>query len=194
MKDICVLSFLFTIVLLVVCVSVLSNGFCFNISETILTLIGICTTIIIGVAVVDSVSFFKMMEKTDIKIKMMEDQLNELKNLKVKVEKTKRQTNTLFHYTWGTTQIKDDPYAAVYEFMKGIISSSKDDDIDRAKSCLTKAEEVLKDIEEQQKKGILFDCNDRITDLISDEFKKTKVYCAFNDRIENLISKIRVHD
>ena len=106
----------------------------------------------------------------------------------------KKQSNILFHYTWGLTYCKEEPVAAFQEFWKALELTMKVDDIKRAKSCLQQAELLIDDIisndsinanEELELLSVEFG-----TKIMSQNLKDTNVYHAFGDRIEKLIVRI----
>lgn len=152
-----------------------------DLPNAVLSLIGICCTLMVGISVVDAIS-----------VRKLERKINELDKLKKKVDKMLNQSNILFHYTWGVQNEKDYPYAALNEFWKGICIAAKYDDVKRAKSCLENAEQLLDGICTKQeskdmlsKKGV-----DLLPREVPKEVEESKVYDAFEDRINALIEII----
>lgn len=164
-----------------------------SISDLVLTLLGVCATMIVGVSVMDAIAIRGLIEKEEMKMQELSDRIEELSKLKEKVERTRIQTNILFHHTWGIQQWEKQPYTALAEFWRGFEFAVKSEDCSRAMSCLTNAEDITKDIIDklQRQEDISNADFDRLPQSIPNKVKKAKVYCAFQDRTENLLKQIR---
>lgn len=152
-----------------------------NASEAVLTIVGICTTLIVGVSVVDAIA-----------VRRLERKIEELDKLEKKVRKQTKQSNILFHHTWGIQHWKEQPYTALYDFWRAFSIAAETDDIKRAKSCLANMEELSSEIcgKLHSGKAISKEDIERVPREVPKSMKDSKVYCAFDIRINKLIEKI----
>lgn len=192
--------FLFSLIALVFSCYAISNQYYADIPAFVLSLVGICATLIVGVSVVDTIAVHKLEDKLSIQSNEMNNKLNELSKkleeistLEDKLRKMKKQTNILFHHTWGLAYSNSQPYDALSEFLKALNITVEIGDIKRAKTCITNAEFA---VEEIAKRGVE-DNSDINSDIIiphaffEKNIKESKVYVAFGERIEKLIYKIQ---
>lgn len=152
-----------------------------DISESVLTIAGICTTLIVGVSVVDALT-----------IRNLQQKIGSLDKLDKKVSRKLQQTNILFHHTWGIQMWDKQPYTALSEFWRGFCIAAETDDIKRAKSCLANMEELSKDMSEKlvSREALSKEDIERVPREVPKSMKDSKVYCAFDTRINKLIEKI----
>ena len=192
-KCIKILGFIFSLIALAISAYAVSNQYYADIPTTVLTLVGICATLIVGTAVIDTFAVHSVLHKMEEKMEKQESKLAELEKLQEDIIRMKRQTNILFHHTWGLASADKHPYGALNEFWKAFCLAARDDDIERAKSCLENAEEVAKNIMQRKKEQQEIDISySDIKDLsYPEELKKSKVYIAFGERIDKLMSFIR---
>ncbi len=154
-----------------------------NVSDSVLTIIGVCTTLIVGVSVVDAIT-----------VRRLERKIEELDKLEKKVRKQTKQSNILFHYTWGMQHWKEHPYTALCDFWKGFTIAAETDDIKRAKSCLANMEALSSEICGMLHSGETISIEDfeRVPREVPQSMKDSKVYCAFDTQINALIEKINI--
>lgn len=152
-----------------------------NASEAVLTIVGICTTLIVGVSVVDAIAVRRLGRK-----------IEELDKLEDKVRKLTKQSNILFHYTWGIQHWKERPYTALCDFWRAFSIAAETDDIKRAKSCLANMEKLSKEISEKLvlREALSKENIELVPREVPKSMKDSKVYCAFDVRIKILIEKI----
>lgn len=191
-KLIKILTFIFSLAALGLSVYAVSNQCCTNIPATVLSLVGICATMIVGISVVDTFAVHSAFRKMEDRMNEQAERMRTLEDLEGKVRKMRKQSNILFHHTWGLTFSKTQPFAALAEFWKALELAAKEDDISRAKTCLANAEEVVEDIIQQKNEQGKLDESDRIIipQKIPADIKESKVYDAFGVKIEELIKRI----
>ena len=162
-----------------------TGGVSASLESGALTLISICATLVVGV------SFVNVFED---KMAKYESEIEELEKLQCKLDKMRRKSHILFHHTWGLAFIDKQPYHALEEFWCAFLLAAKEDDIKRAKSCLENAKMVAEEIKEGKKNQAevrdSFDNIDRFQ--ILEELRKSKVYFAYSDKIEELLDIIRM--
>lgn len=95
------LSFLFSFIALCLSVYAVSNQYYANIPTTVLSLVGICATIIVGISVVDTFAVHSAFHKMEEKMGELSNRMDKLTELEMEVRKMKKKTNMLFHHTWG---------------------------------------------------------------------------------------------
>lgn len=181
------LSLLFSFVALCLSVYAVSNQYYANIPTTVLSLVGICATIIVGISVVDTFAVHSAFHKMEEKMGELSKKMEEVEKQEEKIHKMKNQANILFHHTWGLIFREAQPYNALNEFWKAFTLASNDNDITRAKVCLENTENVIEDI--MQQKGTDELDESKISLKITDELKQTSAYIAFENRINELINK-----
>ncbi|MBQ8714015.1 MAG: hypothetical protein IJ552_02270 [Prevotella sp.] len=191
-KIIKTLNFLLSILAVCLSVSVASNQCCINVSSTVLALVGVCATLIVGVSVIDTIALYSTLQKVEKKMTEQNKRLDELGKLDTEIRKMKKQTNILFHHTWGLALEKEQPYAAFAEYWKAFVRAAESDDIKRAKSCLSNAENVVKDITQRKLGRGQLDAPDygQTLFIVPDEIKDTPVYVAFSDKVDALLTNI----
>lgn len=180
-------SFIFSLIALGVSIYALSSQYYTDITTTVLSLVGISVTLIVGISVVDAFAVHSAFHKMEEKMGELSNRMDKLTELEMEVRKMKKKTNMLFHHTWGLVLREDQPYDALNEFWRAFEYASKDNDIKRAMVCLENMENVIENII-QQKNMNSFD-EKTIPITISEELKQTSTYIAFEDRINELINK-----
>ena len=152
-----------------------------GIPNGVLSLIGACCTLIVGVSVADAII-----------VRRLERKMERLDKLQRKVDRMLKQSNILFHYTWGFQQKDSDPVAALTEYWKGFCIAAETDDIKRGKSCLEAAEAIVCDVlsGNHHVKALKVDNISQKPWQMSDRVKKTNLYSAFEDKVNTLINDI----
>lgn len=177
-----VVSLLLSIVALAISVLAFFSKCCYGgIPNGVLSLISICCTLIVGLSVADAIA-----------VRRLERKVHEIDKLQIKVDRMLKQSNILFHYTWGFQQKDLEPVSALNEFWEGFCIAAKTDDIKRGKSCLDAAETIVNDIlsEKYSVNDLNYNNLSRKPWQITDEVKKTNLYCAFEDKVNTLMEKI----
>lgn len=171
-----------------------TGGVSASLESGALTLISICATLVVGVSFVNVFEVHSVLRRMEDKMAKYESELEELEKLQCKVDKMRRKSNILFHHTWGLAFIDKQPYDALKEFWCAFLLAAKEDDIKRAKSCLENAKMVAEEIKEMgNNQTEVRDSSDNIGRFqISEELRKSKVYFAYSDKIEELLDIIRM--
>ena len=180
-------SFIFSLIALVLSIYALSSQYYTDITTTVLSLVGISVTLIVGISVVDTFAVHSAFHKMEEKMGELSKKMEEVEKQEEKIHKMKKQANILFHHTWGLIFREAQPYDALNEFWKSFTLASNDNDIKRAKVCLENTENVIEDIIQQ--KGTDGLDESKISLKITDELKQTSTYIAFENLINELVNK-----
>lgn len=158
-------------------------------SSGILAIIGICTTLIVGISVVDTLTIHRLEEKLEKQAKT----IDELKELEHKVKQLKNQSNTLFHHTWGITYLNDSPHLALFEFWKALNSAVKTDDVIRAKQCLENSKTAMQNVDNQKSGDTIkiSKIDNKKYLCISDEMMSSTIYKLNSIEIDEVLEKIK---
>ncbi len=192
-KCINILSFVFSLVALVLSVYAVSCHSGASIPALVLSLVGICATLIVGISVIDTIVLRSVLHKVDDKMEEQAKKMEELSKVEEDLQKTKQRANMLLHLSWGMTLSGNEPYTALLQYWRGFSLASQDNDIKCAKACLVKAEILVKDIAGRARKHPLsLDTpSKKLHEIcITDELKSSHAYAAFGDRIEKLLKTI----
>ena len=167
-------SLFFSIIALVISIA---NATCKNFDECsiekfILPLIAICTTLVVGVHLMDA------WEVRDIK-----KRLEKLSNLENRVEEHKNKGNVALHLNMALSFVRWKPETALRECWKAFELSIVMDDAVRANTCINCLEIITRDIT-NEKKSIQY-----YKDIIkpSNEIANTSLYKVFHKRVEEII-------
>lgn len=187
------LCFVFSLGALCLSAYACSNQYYTDIPNFVLSLVGICATLIVGISVVDIFFVHHMFEKNEKKMKEFGESIAELSKLEGDVRKLRKQSNILFHHTWGLSFSEKQPYAALVEFWEAFQLAVESDDIKRAKSCLENADITVKDIINRKENNKELDTpeKNKLPTVIPDAMKDSIVFIAFKEEIEELIKNIR---
>lgn len=151
-------------------------------SNNVLTLIGICTTLIVGVHFVD------VMRLRDI-----EKRLNELNQKEQLIYDLEKKMTITFNATWGVTYMNYQPYSSLYHFLRAFHYALQYQDCLRAKTCLNGLDKAIKRfeslIEEKQSFDDITD-KDKISEALFEEIKKEELYRVFKTDIDKIVLKI----
>ena len=159
--------------------------------NVILSLIGVCATLIVGVSIYNIVDVSSVLRNAETKVKVLEEKLAEMEKLADEVKKTKKQTNILYPHTWGMQNENKQPYSALCEFWKAFELCAKSDDYNRGKACIFNANEVAKSII-TQKDDINKTDKEKIPHEIPSWLKETKLYEFYRKDIDGLFKIMKV--
>lgn len=151
-------------------------------SNNVLTLIGICTTLIVGIHFVD------VMQLRDI-----EKRLNELNQKEQLIYDLEKKMKITFNATWGVTYMNYQPYSSLYHFLRAFHLALQYQDCLRAKTCLNGINKAIKRFESLIKEKQSFDDitdKDKISETLFEEMKKEDLYCVFKADINRVFTKI----
>lgn len=184
----------FFIALIAFALSVMSifGNHCKLSSGSAVAIIAVCTTMIVGMSIIDTLALRNALERIDSKIELLNSRINELNLLEEKVCKLRRQCNILFHHSWGLSYLNSQPYDALCEFWKALELCARENDIRRGKSCLQNIEIALNTIINNTAQHIEWkDKKDMSSPFsVSKEMKESSIYVAYCEKIEELIDKI----
>ena len=160
--------------------------------EVVLSLVGICATLIVGISLYDTISLNSTLRNYDEKMKELECKMKKIDELEKRYEKTKKQTNILLHFTWGLAFTDMQPYTAFKEYWRAILLAAEEDDIKRARVCISNAESLISKIKGHIDKNSCFDKTDidNIPKKVPDSLRGTNVYYAFQARIKALVDGV----
>lgn len=158
--------------------------------DVILSLIGVCATLIVGVSVYNTVEVNSVLSKTESKTKELEKKLAELSTTADDVEKLRVQANILFHLTWGMELKDKQPYTALREFWSGFELCVKSEDYNRGKVCIKEAIKIAKSIA-SQKETIKMTDKEKIPHEFPVELEDTKLYRFYRSEVDELFEKIK---
>ena len=188
-----VLSVVFSLAALVLSACAASNQGNADIPTTVLSVVGVCATLIVGLSVVDFFAVHSVLHRTEVKMNELTQKMEELTKLEDEVQRMRKQTNILFHHTWGLSFLEHQPYMALAQFWKAFELTVESKDVKRAKSCIINALEVADEIKQRRENGGELDEPDmaEIPTEIPNAIKDTDVYCAYEDDIKKLIDTIK---
>ena len=158
--------------------------------NVVLSLIGVCATLIVGVSVYNTVEVNSVLRKTEGKTEELEKKLKELSTIADDVEKLRVQANILFHLTWGMVLKENQPYTALREFWSGFELCVKSEDYNRGKVCINEAIKIAKSIA-SQKETIKMTDKEKIPHEFPIEIKDTKLYRFYRREVDELFEKIK---
>ena len=168
----------------------LTNQYYADIPTTVLSLVGVCVTIVVGINLVEAISLHSMLNTYDKRMEELTKKTNDVSLMEGQMRKMKKQTNILFHYTWGLSYGNDGSYYnSLSEFWKAFLLAAETNDFKRAKSCLSNMEITIEIIEQQT-------LNDMIEERefpynIPEVIKGSDVYCVFGEKVDDLFLRIK---
>lgn len=175
------LNLLLSIIALVIGIIAFFSKGCSCVSEIALSLIAICTTLIVGLAVVDT-----------LRMHQMEKRINDLEESAEHLKEFKRELSAAFETSIGISLLNWQPYTAFGYFQKGLEKSLSMDNIKWIGQCLQCMENVPKMIRKMKEKGM--ETNEKMKGKIPaktpDSIKKYEAYKAFQKRIDEIYKKM----
>lgn len=153
----------------------------------VLTLIGICTTLIVGVSVVDTLRLQQLEEK----VKKLKETKETVEKMSDKLEKLKNDANIALDANWGYTLYTIQPHTAIQQVWKGLKLALLTDDCKKLKTCM----EVLKHIKEEIKKNgeLSKKLNKKLDNnvlMIDEDMKNARLYILVKDELDKLLRGI----
>lgn len=155
---------------------------CCTISEAVLAIIAICTTLIVGFAIVDN-----------LRIHQMEKKIKDLEDIAISLTETKKELSAAFDVSLGVSFINWQPYTAFNYFQKGLEKSICMNNVKWIGQSLKCMENVPKMIQKMNKNGTKIE--DKMKSKISlstpDSIKEYEAYKAFQERIDRIYKEIQ---
>ena len=176
------LNFLLSIIALIVGIIAFFVKGCCSISETALGIIAICTTLIVGFAIVDN-----------LRIHQMEQKIKELEEKADFLTESKKEISAAFDTSFGISLLNWQPYTAFNYFQKGLEKSLSLNNIKWIGQCLKCMENVPIMIRKMNKEGTKIDDKKKsqISPTTPDSIKKYEAYKAFQERIDSIYTELQ---
>lgn len=154
--------------------------------EVVLTLIGVCTTIIVGVSVVDVLTLRSIYQKLD-QIKEIERNI-EATNERIDV--MREQSNMCFHIAWGVAVLSWQPHTAIKECWKSVRIAMSLEDAQKSHSCIDITEKIVKRIKERPELSRLYKRTEDIPKEIDESMKKSQLYSMYRVKLKDIIKEV----
>lgn len=150
----------------------------------ILALIGICTTLIVGVNVVDSLRVQKIEKQIE--------ELDDMRTLKADLNKLKQDANIALKATWGISLIKMAPKKAIQETWGAIRLSLIANEASKLSSSYSVMGFLINSIEKDSDLScrLIKECEQEIPIKIAEEIKGTELYTLEKEKLDKYIKKI----
>ena len=162
------------------------NGRCT--SDSALALVSICTTLIVGIKIMDTLKI----QKYEDDMKRVFDLESKLENMKARLEELRQHSNIALNANWGITFCSVDPKLSIEQSWKAVQLSLLLEDAKRTNTCINILNLVVKTIEKDNTISIRLKnkCNNSHPIVITDEINKTDTYKIFKDKISDIIEEI----
>ena len=150
----------------------------------VLALIGICTTLIVGVNVVDVLRVQKLEEQID--------DLQDLKELKTELTGLKHNANIALNITWGLSFLNMNPKKAIQNAWKAVNLSLLANDPQRTNTSMNVVKFLLSSIKQNAKLSDSFrsECKQRRPIEITEEMNHSDLYKLVEDKLYGYIKCI----
>ncbi len=163
--------------------------------DLVLTLIGVCATIIVGVSVISALELLQVTRK----LKEIDQIKRDIEATNQRMDETKQDmdvminhANLALHISFGLALMEWQPTVTISECLKGFYIAMRENDASRAHTCLDTLEKVLGRFKKDG--DILIELNrkkaDKIPKEIPEEYKKLKLYKVFEERLESVFKEI----
>jgi len=159
------------------------------IPEVVLTLIGICVTLIVGINIVDFFTLHNMHQKLD-HLRLLEKQIDSTNK---RVEMMREQTNISFHMAWGLAVYTWQPHTTIIELWKSVENAMRLEDAPRTHTCLDILEKTIRKIKSDKELSDLYKTHSnskRLPEGISKEMKQAKIYNVFSEKLNDILKEI----
>lgn len=158
--------------------------------DLVLTLLGVCATIIVGISVISAVELLHVTRK----LKEIDQIQSELKHAKAKMESMRSKANLVMHIACGLALKDWQPRTTITECLKGFGIAMQVEDAPNAHFCLDTLEKVIRRFQNDEmilnnlKEGNTY----KVPKDIPEEYKKLKLYKVFEKRLESVFEEINV--
>lgn len=158
--------------------------------DLVLTLLGVCATIIVGISVISAVELLHVTRK----LKEIDQIQSELKLAKAKMESMRSKANLVMHIACGLALKDWQPRTTITECLKGFGIAMQVEDAPNAHFCLDTLEKVIRRFQNDEmilnnlKEGNTY----KVPKEIPEEYKKLKLYKVFEKRLESVFEEINV--
>lgn len=158
--------------------------------DLVLTLLGVCATIIVGISVISAVELLHITRK----MKEIDQIQSELKHAKAKMESMRSKAYLVMHIACGLALKDWQPSTTITECLKGFGIAMQVEDAPNAHFCLDTLEKVIRRFQNDEmilnnlKEGNTY----KVPKEIPEEYKKLKLYKVFEKRLESVFEEINV--
>ena len=192
MRPISIISLVVAIIAISLSIITLSGKSCPIPSDNILALVGICTTLIVGVSVVDTITIHNLQKQVDGLQKIQYDLKDVIAQCEAKLQEQKDRANISNNLSWGLALIGWQPYSSFLYFFKGLELSLATNQQKGVESCLHCMEQVPKSIARLKKHHQEIDHakKGKIPLSVPDEICKYEIYRLIKNRVEKVFKDI----
>lgn len=159
-----------------------------SIPDLVLTLLGVCATIIVGVSVISALELLHLTRK----LKEIDQIQTELKHTKAKMESMRSKANLVMHIACGLALKDWQPSTTITECLKGFGIAMQVEDAPNAHFCLDTLEKVIRRFQNDEMilNSLKESNTDKVPKEIPEEYKKLKLYKVFEKRLESVFKEI----
>lgn len=163
--------------------------------DLVLTLLGVCATIIVGVSVISALELLhvtRKLKEIDQIRKDIEATNQRMGETKQHMDAMRNHANLALHISVGLALMEWQPAVTISECLKGFCIAMRENDASRANTCLDTLEKVLGRF---KKDGEIINTlkksnTDKIPKEIPEEYKKSQLYKVFKKRLESVFEDI----
>ena len=159
---------------------------CMCVPEVVLTLIGVCTTLIVGVSVVDALTLRSIHQKLD-DIKKIEQKVNATNE---RINLMREHSNMCFHLAWGVAVLPWQPHTAIKECWNSVRIAMSLDDPQKTHTCVDTTEKIVKMIKKKPELLNLYRCTAGIPKEIDAEMKDSELYSTYRVKLKDISKEV----
>lgn len=165
--------------------------------DLVLTLLGVCATIIVGISVISALELLqvtrKLKEIDQIKkdIEIANQRMDETKQ---DMDVMRNHANLALHLSFGLALMEWRPAVTISECLKGFYIALRENDASRAHTCLDILEKVLGRFQNDEiiHNNLKKSYTDKIPKKLPDEYRKLELYKVFEKRLESVFKEIEI--
>lgn len=158
----------------------------------VLTLVGICATLIVGISVVDFISVRTAFNEIDKRMDSLLERIDRLEKMEGNIENMKTNINIANHVGFGLAFYAWKPEATVKEFYKAIEIALLANDAKRAHNCVDNLRKLINMLKEERKDKISLQQKDKMKSAIPQTLEKSELYPVFKESLDSLYSSIEM--
>lgn len=141
-----------------------------SIPESVLALVGVCATFIVGIHVVDA-----------IKLRELESKINIFNSMQNEIKDMRRNANVALHISWAMSYWNRKPKSACVELWKAFRLALENEDVLRANTCLELLEKFIKEKR--------YEVNTHSLSNDMKEIEEFTYYKVFKSRIQTILNQ-----
>ena len=146
--------------------------------DTALAIVGVCTTMIVGVSVVDRMA-----------IHDIEKRMEKLEDLEKKTDTMKTNANIANHVAFGLAYFNWQPEATIKEIYKAIEIAMRVGDAKRTNTCVDNLQKLV-DLLGKRSEGFSSTQKKKMINSIPKSLENTELYIIFKDKLAKLEKSI----